>query len=57
VSMGARGFAGRRIGGCTFIPKTLHIGGHSEENEMSDRAKRLLGDWQEGREGHVDKYE
>lgn len=27
---------------CAFIPKTLHIGAHSEENEMSDRAKHLL---------------
>lgn len=25
-------------GGCALIPKTLHIGGHGEENEMSDRA-------------------
>lgn len=30
--------------GCTFIPKALHIGGHSEENEMSDGAENLLGD-------------
>lgn len=45
---------GRR---CAFIPKTLHTGGHGEENEMSDRAERLLGDWQEGREGHVGKYQ
>lgn len=44
-------------GGCAFILKTLHIGGHSEENEMSDRAKRLLRDWQEGRAGHVGKCE
>lgn len=47
----------REGGGCAFIPKTLHIGGHGEENEMSDRAERLLGDWQEGREGHVGKYQ
>lgn len=40
---------GRR---CTFIPKTLHIGSHGEENEMSDRAERLLRDWQEGRGGY-----
>lgn len=40
----------------TFIPKTLHICGHQEENEMSHRAEHLLGDWQEGREGYVGKY-
>lgn len=44
----------RRQGwGCTFIPKALPVGGHSEENEMSDRAQRLLEDWQEGREGRI----
>lgn len=58
----APGYACLRVcrrggGGCAFIPKTLHIGGHGEENEMSDRAERLLGDWQEGREGHVGKYQ
>lgn len=41
----------------TFIPKTLHTGGHAEENEMSDRAESLPGDWQEGREGFVGKYQ
>lgn len=57
VCMSACRFVGGRVGVCTFMLETLHIGGHSEENEMSDRAKRLLGDWQEGREGHVDKFE
>lgn len=40
----------------TFIPKTLHICGHQEENEMSHLAEHLLRDWQEGREGYVGKY-
>lgn len=42
--------------GYMFTPKTLLICGHQEENEMSDRAEHLLGDWQEAREGYVGKY-
>lgn len=57
VCMGVCRFVGGRVGVCTFILETLCIGSHSEENEMSDGAKRLLGDWQEGREGHVGKFE
>lgn len=52
--------AGLLEGGWGFAhlySRPWHIGGHSEENEMSGRAKRLLGDWQEGREGHVGKFE
>lgn len=28
-----------------------------EENELSHHAERLLGDWQEEREGEIGKYE
>lgn len=37
--------------GFAFVPKTLHIGSHSDE--MSDRAERFLGDWREGLERYV----
>ena len=47
----------RQSRGCAFIPKTLHIGGHGEENEMSDRAERWLGNWQEERERDIGKYD
>ncbi|KFO26785.1 Astrotactin-2 [Fukomys damarensis] len=57
VYIGACACIAGRPGECAFIPKTLHTSGHSEENEMFDRAKCLLGDWQEEKKKDVSEYE
>lgn len=53
----AGGSVGGRLWEFEFITQILNVGGHREESELSGCAECWLGDWQEGREGYVGKYE